>query len=458
MSQTAADQISLERIVNCLGGGVLCCKNDAVLTIIYASDSFYQRLGYEDGEITALLGEKPNRLLVNSPPVDWKKLAVSIKQNLLIEIELRLMKKDGSHVWMNCHMRLMVEDDGSEYFCGMVSDIGEKRRLLKGEREQAKVIKRAQMELAANEERYRIIMEQAADPICDYNFKTQELYCSPPFKEIFGLDVGVEGLLEQLCHSDLVFDEDRTRIIEDIYGIIDGTKVKNPEYRLKNADGGYRWFRVRCTVMRDKRGTPVRMIAFITDIDKQKKEHMVLKEKAEHDLLTGLYNGVTAAAMIDKKISQKNRGNHALLVIDIDNFKNINDSHGHLAGDKVIVDIATKIKNQFREGDIVSRTGGDEFVVFLKDITLGQVKKKCELLQQAFHSACPQGDKGYRSSASIGAAFYPRDGENYYELFRKADIAMYAAKSSGKDACCVYDPGLVETLRTVNKEIDQSQN
>jgi len=451
MYKMAVDKLNLESIVNYLGGGILCCKNNSVLTIVYASSSFYKMIGYEDGEITALFDYNQNLVLGNSPPIDWRRLAVSLKKSNFIELELKLIKKDGHHIWTNCHMRLMTEEDGTEYFCGIMSDITLKRRLRKEQREQLKAIKRTERELAASEERYRIIMEQAADPICDYNFKTQELYCSPPFKEKFGIDVGVDGLLEQLYHSDLVYSDDKSHFMSDLYGIIDGTSAKNPEYRFKNMDGNYRWYRVRCTVIRDKKGEPLRMIAFITDIDKQKKENMSLKEKAEHDLLTGLYNRMTTIALIDKAISQSSGSSHALLVIDIDNFKNVNDSHGHLAGDEVIVDISTKIKNQFREGDIIGRIGGDEFVVFLKDIPLLGVKKKCEILQGLFHSVHPKDDQYYKVSGSVGVAVYPRDGKSYRELFLKADTAMYAAKGEGKDAYCMYS----EELKNVGHDIEK---
>ena len=198
MHENKVNQLSLDNIVNHLGDGILCCNNDALLTIAYASASFYHMLGYVDGEITALLGQAPDGVLKNDPPINTQELSARLKKEHFALLELKLRKKDGHHIWAECHVGLMTEDDGTEAFCSMVSDVTQKRLSLKRDREQFQAVKQAKMELAESEERYRIIMEQAADPICDYNFKTQELYCSYPFVENFGLDVQAQGLLDRL--------------------------------------------------------------------------------------------------------------------------------------------------------------------------------------------------------------------------------------------------------------------
>ncbi|MBW7572591.1 sensor domain-containing diguanylate cyclase [Caproiciproducens faecalis] len=439
MSQTAMSTLGIETIVNYLGGGVFCCKNDGVLTIAYASTSFYSMFEYSEGEITALNGPSPNRVLSSDQRINWGRLAENLKKRGLAELELKLVQKSGNYIWAICCLRLMIAEDGSEYFCGILEDVTKRRRSIKREREQLEIIKKAKRELANSEERYRIIMEQAADPICDYNFKTQELYCSPPFKEKFGLEVNADGLLEQLYHSDIIYEDDKSRILNDVYSFLNGKNPKSPEYRFKDVNGAYRWYRVRSTVLCDEQKEPLRMIAFISDIDRQKRETMSLKEKAEHDQLTGLYNRMTTNTLIDKVISQSSTGSrHALFTIDIDNFKNVNDNLGHLVGDEVIVNIASKIKKKFREDDIIGRIGGDEFVVFLTDISRRDVERKADVLQTIFRNAHPHDDPELKVSGSIGVAFYPEDGTNYYELFSKADAAMYAAKNSGKDAYRTY--------------------
>jgi diguanylate cyclase (GGDEF)-like protein/PAS domain S-box-containing protein len=310
-------------------------------------------------------------------------------------------------------------------------------------------IKKAESELAASEERYRLIMEEAADPIFDIDMLTHQAYCSPSFKTEFQVDIaGREDFWDNVLSSDVIHPEDRERFVSRTHELLEGRPPVPGEYRLKSADGRYHWYRIRSTVIRGDSGVPIRVITFISDIDKQKQETIRLKKEAEHDLLTGLYNHVTTIGLIEKAISNSKSGSrHALFVIDIDNFKNANDMLGHLFGDELLMEISSKLKSQFREDDIVGRMGGDEFVVFLQNIPSDAIlEDKSRLLNRIFRNTRTSGGDVCRVSCSVGAAIYPTDGTSYPELFHKADIAMYAAKNSGKDACCVYSDKMEAAL------------
>lgn len=442
MHNTTASQLNLERIIDHLDGSILCCKNDAVLSIVYASAYFYKTLGYENGEVTSLLGDNPESILRNDPPVDCQKLGAELRRNGFAERELKLIRKDGHHIWACCRIRLLTDKDGEEYLCGLLFDVTQKHRFRKKEREQIEAIKKAESELEASEQRYRLIMEQAADPIFDYDLKTRQIYCSPSFQARFDFHIYDESHLYKLRESDFLFEEDRERAFHDLAEALkeDKSSPRIGEYRLKNLNGRYGWYRLRSTVIHDGHGAPVRIIIFFTDIDKQKKETMLLRERAERDLLTGLYNHVTTTSRIDKVLAEsKNGSRHALFVIDIDNFKNVNDQLGHLLGDEVIEEIASKLKDQFREDDIIGRIGGDEFVVFLQNIPSDKIlRMKSRILNELFRGTQTDGAMTCKVSCSVGVSVYPTDGSNYHELFRKADIAMYAAKNRGKDICCIY--------------------
>lgn len=446
MHNTSANQLELEKIIDHLDGSVLCCLDDEALTIVYASACFYEMLGYKKAEVTTLLGGYPNSILSYGSPAEWRNYALELRRSGFVELELKLIKKDGHHIWVSCRIRFMKTEDGTEYFCAFLFDVTQERRSRKIEQEQLEAIQKAESELAASEKRYRIIMEQAADPIFDYNLKTQQVYCSPSFQVRFNFDVGSGNFLQIIRHSDFVFEEDRRRALQDALEELKEGSSKTGEYRLKGVDDRYCWYKVRSTVIHSEQGVPVRIIIFFTDIDKQKKETMRLRERAEHDLLTGLYNHVTTTSRIDKAIVESESGSrHALFVIDIDNFKSINDQLGHLLGDEVIEDIAAKLKEQFREDDIVGRIGGDEFVVFLQNIPSDKLLRlKSRILNELFRSTHSNGKMTCKISCSVGIAIYPTHGTNYHELFRKADIAMYAAKNSGKDGCCIYSEELEE--------------
>ncbi len=444
MSSKNDSLLSVEKIIDHLDGSIICCRGDACLTLVYASGYFYKTLGYENGEVSSLLEGYPNSVLRNEPPIDMEKLMEELRWNGFAERELKLIKKDGHHIWACCRMRLL-EENGEAYLCGILFDVTLQRRSRRREYEQMEAIKKAENELAASEERYRLIMEEAADPIFDVDMLTHQVYCSPSFKTEFDLDITVrEEFWDKVLSSDIIHPEDREKFLSRAHDLYEGKPQIPGEYRLKNADGRYHWYRIRSTVIRSDSGIPIRVITFISDIDKQKQETIRLRKEAEHDLLTGLYNHVTTISLIEKAISNSKSGSrHALFVIDIDNFKNANDMLGHLFGDELLMEISSKLKNQFREDDIVGRMGGDEFVVFLQNISSDAIlEDKSRLLNGIFRNTRTNGGSVCRISCSVGAAIYPTDGTSYPELFRKADIAMYAAKNSGKDACCIYSDKL----------------
>ena len=169
-----------------------------------------------------------------------------------------------------------------------------------------------------------------------------------------------------------------------------------------------------------------------------------LKFEAENDLMTGLFNRVTSENMItDFLESDGKKGRHALFVLDIDNFKRINDEIGHLSGDKVLVEASAGICQHFRTSDIKGRFGGDEFIILLKDIDSEEdlIKKANEILT-VFHDIKLKENDQINILGSIGIAVYPDHGTNYHELFKKADIAMYHSKEAGKNGYSIYDKDL----------------
>ena len=544
----------LERLVDGLGCSLLCCRRDGPLTIARASDSFYRTLGYERGEVTALLAGRPDSVLRNVPPIDWGLVAGEIREKGFAAPELRMIKKDGHHIWASYRVRLTTGEDGAEYFCGLMEDITLQRRSRRKAREQAEELealtenvpcgvlrcradefltlglvsegfcritdysreeiaslfdsrflsmvyekdrapllrqvrdragdgtaemtyrivaksgrlvwvldksrrredrngnvwlysvlmditqtKKAQDELAATEERYRMILEHAADPILDCDLKTGRFYYSPAFTAKFGGGFPQEGnLLRDLEGHPLIYAADRERLLQGLRRLLGGEALDDDEFRFRSADGSYIWCNVHPAVFSDEQGTVTRLIAVISDIDRRKKEALALRQKAEHDLLTGLYNRVTVTGMIDAVIAQSEKGvRHALFVVDIDDFKTVNDHLGHLKGDELIVETAARLRRLFREEDIVGRIGGDEFVVFLRDISsVDLVVRKAESIGAALREN--RGPAAGGISGSIGISFYPYDGSSYEELFRKADAAMYAAKNGGKDSFRIY--------------------
>ena len=175
------------------------------------------------------------------------------------------------------------------------------------------------------------------------------------------------------------------------------------------------------------------MITIITNIrENQKKEE--LSAKADTDLLTDLNNKLATERKIKKYISDHPNQQGMLFVLDIDNFKKINDTMGHAFGDQVLRELGQHLPAQFRATDIIGRTGGDEFTLFLKDIRDDEIaKKEAKKVLYFFRNFQAGGYVKYSATASIGVAMYPRDGEDFESLYKSADNALYIAKKRGKN-------------------------
>lgn len=174
---------------------------------------------------------------------------------------------------------------------------------------------------------------------------------------------------------------------------------------------------------------------------KREKAHSeFLLDKSNHDQLTGLYNKTATEELISECIGEYGMADgHVLYIMDIDNFKSINDSLGHSLGDRALAELAKHLSAAARESDVVGRIGGDEFMVFLKSIKNTEtVSIKAEELRNAFHTAGAAIPELAKMSGSIGCSRYPDDGSTFEELYKKADKALYETKASGKDGWTIY--------------------
>lgn len=211
------------------------------------------------------------------------------------------------------------------------------------------------------------------------------------------------------------------------------------EYLRKRPDGSLFWVRAIILLLADPYSNDVRLFMMTLDIDKEKREELKLRSQTEHDGMTGLLNRETFVAKVTKILEEEGPvRKHALIMLDIDQFKNHNDIYGHPFGDQVIRETAHFLKGFLRENDLCGRMGGDEFMVFLRDITseddvIPRINMLCRLLRRKYM------DKG-EVSCSMGVVFYPRDGKTFQVLYQNADTALYEVKNTGRGNYGIYSP------------------
>ena len=220
------------------------------------------------------------------------------------------------------------------------------------------------------------------------------------------------------------------------------------EFRSADSDkkdkGEYRWNSAHMSIYIDPSDSTLRARIFVRDITESASASEMLKNKAERDSLTSLYNRSKTEELINKTLEEdtvadKTRIN-ALLLIDLDNFKKVNDMMGHLFGDAMLTEVTKILKKTFRSSDIMGRIGGDEFVVFMKDIpNMDIAVKKAKEANNALKFIHKGIADSFSLSISIGIAFSPADGTTFSDLCGRADIALYCSKDTGKGCCNIYN-------------------
>ncbi|VXC37261.1 Diguanylate cyclase [Pseudomonas sp. 8AS] len=272
----------------------------------------------------------------------------------------------------------------------------------------------------------------------DWDIDTNRLYWSEAIYAMFGHAVGVvTPSYELFCAS--VHPDDRERVRAGELRCIETGENHDEEYRVIWPDGSVHWLRETGNVVKNAQGEAVKMMGVVRDITEEKAWASQMHQLAHHDPLTGLPNRLLFEDRLRNALerARRNATRVALVFIDLNGFKAINDALGHAAGDQVLIATAQKLKGALRESDSVARIGGDEFVVILEGLALGgsleeearQIGEKIlGALATPFGSENPQ-----RIGASLGIAVFPDHAPSLDRLIHVADLAMYEAKRSGEN-------------------------
>ncbi len=256
-----------------------------------------------------------------------------------------------------------------------------------------------------------------------------------------------------------MYKEDRKLVKEMIEGQFDFEDYCEANFRVKSIleDEKYMIFQGRLVVENDGSENVYALLFDVTEMVVSQKEisrmnqdlynqstqekvrHAQMSRKAQMDGLTGILNKTAATETITDYINESEKDQmHAMLMIDCDNFKHVNDNYGHAIGDEVLKYFSSIMKRTFRDSDIKGRFGGDEFIVFMKNTTSEATALRAKQLNEAIKKPYVKDGREINISCSIGVSFYPKDGNNFETLFNAADDALYKAKSLGKDRFVEY--------------------
>ena len=294
-----------------------------------------------------------------------------------------------------------------------------------------------------SEERYALAVSGANDGIWDWNLTTGAAYFSPRWKAMLGYrDDEIGRDIEEWFSR--VHPDDDTGLRKALEAHLTGREAQfEHEHRMLDKNGTPIWVLSRGLAVRDAGGKATRMAGSLTDTTARKRAEQQLLHDALYDALTQLPNRTLFLDHLGLAMEQARRRKDslvALLFIDLDRFKNINDSLGHSVGDELLVELARRLSQFLRPGDTVARLGGDEFAILLNDIHgAGDATRVAERVQELIREKLVIGGREVFTSASIGVALSNPSYKAPEEILRDADTAMYRAKAAGRGGYQVFD-------------------
>lgn len=426
-----AMELNFESIVstveNMITGVCVFELKDGSITPIYLNEGLCRMLGYTMTETKRAFKDIRNSIIPDDIPVLEQAIIDILRDDGAVDFELRTVTLSGGMRWLQVRANLYAREKDSYTVAAVLIDATERKNV--------------EEELKQQVERLHIVAAAEGEMIFDYNAKTDVMVIRSAADTINRNEIIINNYFGKYDDR-FVHEEDIPALFEVFKGALKSPKHDTLEMRNRRFEGEYEWYQCSITSMAGVEGYVTRVIGRLVNINSRKLKELELKIKAEKDSLTGMYNKGAAEQLIKQFLSEITELDslHALMIIDLDNFKEVNDILGHAKGDQVLTEAAIKIIKNFKGSDVVGRIGGDEFVVFMKDIsTISDTDTLATRLCKELKKSIPSSYGEIIISASIGGSIFPYHGTSYQELFEKADKALYTAKANGKDGYRIFD-------------------
>lgn len=304
-----------------------------------------------------------------------------------------------------------------------------------------KMQKRRNEAINKERDRFQAIVSVGVARIFEYDIANDMLMHSESSGGIYGKEQYICNFCSVAKSHNYVPFSDWYKLDEMLIECKSGAAIIDKEIRMKDViTGEFRWYRLKARVIFDEQGESDKLIGTIEDIDDAKKLEFRLADEKMRDPMTKLYKKIYLTQFVDEHLKKGNDSMAALLILDIDDYKKINEEMGTVFGDEILKNIAEDIQQLFFESDLVGRTGNDEFVIFMKNISsIPDVEKKVREIQDVISNTyIGEGIKRY-CTVSIGAALYPVSGNDYNSLYINAEKALNLAQSKGPNHYDIYD-------------------
>ena len=386
------------------------------------------QLGYEKNEFPRTIDAWEGILHPDDRDRVMENLTKHHEEHIPWHEEYRIFRKNGEiRYWDDCGETRWDKDGTPLVMTGAIIDITER--------------KQAEESLRESEERFNFAMQGATDGLWDWDLKTNEVYYSPRWKSMLGYreDEITNHVSEgkRLLHPD---DLDITFAHVESY-INNEKKKYEIEFRMQHKDGHYVDILSRAFAVKDEEGVISRLVGTHIDITDRKRADEQISFQASHDSLTGLVNRYEFERRAERMLSTilEDENEHALCYMDLDQFKVVNDTCGHAAGDEMLRQLGLLLQDTVRNRDTLARLGGDEFGVLMEHCSLDDANRVAISLQKAIQDYQFSWEEySFRVGVSIGLVPITVSTTSHTELMKEADAACYMAKEKGRNRIHVY--------------------
>lgn len=412
-------------IDNIIAGICFFEYEDGEMKPIFVNEGFFRMLGYSRVEGMKYLERVELSIIPDDLPTYRQAIRDVLKDDGVVDTEFRTVTGSGNLRWLHVRGNLYAREGRKYTIVSVIEDITERKSV--------------EEELQRQAERLHILSQAEGEKIIDYNAKTDVMIIRTNDEYGMAQDE-IHSRYMQRFNAAMIYKEDVAYYKAVLESLLKSPKHDTIEFRIKRFDNDYTWYQANLTSLLGAEGYVTRIVGRMININDRKIKEMELLLRAEKDALTGIYNQGATEQLIHNAIEDGNENSlSAMMIIDLDNFKEANDLLGHANGDQLLEKTAGILKEMFKGGDVIGRIGGDEFLVYMRNLEtisdademagniVKQVRYDLDFEGQPIHVTC-----------SVGVAVYPYHGKNYEELFEKADRAVYTVKANGKDGYRVY--------------------
>ncbi|HDJ1466715.1 TPA: diguanylate cyclase [Clostridioides difficile] len=414
-----------KRVLDNIPSYIKCVHFDEYLTLDYISPNLVSLIGYTQKEITDRFDDKYiNLILEEDRCTVFSDILNQINLKSPITLNYRIKCKNKQLISLSTLSKLHIDSsNGVQYIYSSIIDVVN----LDVKKEMDKV------DTLINH--YQATLKHYDDVIFEYNFKDNGIIFSNNYYDIFQMEPNttLTTLLTNICKDDhkLLLDALKVAAL--------GDKPDKIELRFHLKNNIPLWCSITFNEPYKIGDLIVSLLGKIRNIDDEKRKYDKLIEQSQSDLMTGLLNKYTTEKRIRDTLFHNADKKYVLFMIDMDNFKFINDTMGHAFGDKVLSDLANCLKSNFNNSDVIGRVGGDEFLVFMEyGGDEKSIQNKCINILKELNNSFTNYNIPFEIGISIGISIYPKDANEFYELYNYADKALYRAKKSGKGTYCIF--------------------